>query len=119
MITTEDYGILAGEDFETFSWTTILTAENLGKSQRLKNNLEQSGDKLSQIENLIKIFNEGLGKELGKPIILDPEFKKNLNSDVNDWLQDLAMQPDDGRIVEPIFIKIMEKLLERKIKEWD
>ncbi len=119
VITTEDYGILAGEDFEDFSWTTIITAENLGKSQNLEKNLEQSGDKLSQIENLIKIFNEGLGKELGQPINLDPEFKKNLNSDVNDWLQDLAIQPDDGRIVEPIFIKVMGKLLERKIKEWN
>ncbi len=119
VITTEDYGILAGEEFEDFSWTTILSAESFGKSQRLENNLEQTGDKLLQIENLIKIFNEGLGKELGQTINLDPELKKNLNSDVNDWLQDLAMQPDDGRIVEPIFIKVMGKLLERKINEWN
>ncbi len=118
-ITTEDYGILSGEEFENFSWTTILTADSLGKSQRSENNLEQAGDKLSQTENLIEIFNEGFGKELGQTINLDPEFKKNLNSDVNDWLQDLAMQPDDGRIVEPIFIKVMGKLLERKIKEWN
>ena len=119
VITTEDYGILAGEDFEDFSWTTILTAENIGKTQSLEKNLEQSGDKLSQIENLIKIFNEGLGKELGQAINLDPEFKKKLNSDVNDWLQALAGQTDDDRIVEPIFIKVMGKLLERKIREWN
>ena len=119
VISTEDYGILAGENFEDFSWTTILTTENLGKSQQLENNLEQSKDKLFQIENLIKIFNQGLGKELGHPINLDPEFKKNLNSDVNDWLQNLPEQPEDDRIIEPIFIKVMGKLLERKIKDWD
>ena len=118
-ITTENYGVLAGEDFEDFSWTTILTTESLGNPQRLENKLEQSGNKLFQIENFIKIFNEGLGKELGKPINLDPKFKKNLTSDVNDWLQDLVMQPDDGRIVEPIFIKVLGKLLERKIQEWN
>ncbi len=119
LITTENYGILAGEDFKDFRWTTILTADMLEKSMKLENTLEQSGNKLSQIENLIKIFNEGLGKELGKPINFSAEFKKNLNSDVNDWLQDLAMQKDDDRIVEPIFIKVMGKLLERKIKEWN
>ena len=119
VITTENYGILAGEDFEDFSWTTILTAESLGNLLRLENSPEQSGNKLFQIENFIKIFNEGLGKELGKPINLDPKFKKNLTSDVNDWLQDLVMQPDDGRIVEPIFIKVLGKLLERKIQEWN
>lgn len=123
-LTEKKFDILAGEDFvagegvsgeENCSWKTLLTDEEFGK--RLK-----SRNKLPQIEKFIEVFNAGFGKSLGAPLILDPELEKNLTSDLNDWFrhqEQLALQTDKKLIiVEPIYIKALGKLLERKTKEW-
>lgn len=105
--------VLAGEGFtkdeENYSWTTLLTPKHF------ENHLKPS-NKLVQIENFIEIFNSEFGKALNLPINLDPTLKKNLTSDLNDELKILARQPVGKRIVEPIFITVLKKLLERKIK---
>ncbi len=123
-VTEKEFGILAGEDFvagegvsgeENCSWKTILTDEEFGKHLKSRN-------KLPQIEKFIEVFNSSFGKSLGAPMILDPELGKELTSDLNDWFrrqEQLALQTDKKLIiVEPIYIKALEKLLERKTKEW-
>ena len=119
--TEKEFGILAGEDFvaaegdsgeEDCDWKTILTAEEFGKHLK-------SGNKLPQIEKFIEVFNAGFGKSLGAPLNLDLELKKDITSDLNDWFKNLALLPDKNLIiVEPIYIKALGKLLERKTKEW-
>lgn len=116
LITTADeFPVLAGEGFteddENYSWTTLLTPE------RFEDHLKSS-NKLEQIENFIEIFNAGFGKALNLPINLDSTLKKNLTSDLNDRLKNLALQSVGDRVVEPIFITVLKKLLERKTKQW-
>ena len=112
---SDEFGILAGEDFtedeEDYRWTTLLTAEHFGNHLKSRN-------KLGQIENFISTFNTGLGKALGAPINLDPKLKRNLTSGLNDWLKELALQPDNERVVEPIYITALGKLLKQKTEQW-
>ena len=116
LITTADeFPVLAGEGFtendKNYSWTTHLTPE------RFESHLK-SRNKLVKIENFIEIFNAGFGKALNLPINLDPTLKKNLTSDLNDGLKNLALKPVGERVVEPIFITVLKELLERKTKQW-
>ena len=116
--TSDEFDVLAGESFsdddkDYYEWTTALTAKDFGRN--LKPN-----PKLVQLEKFIGIFNDGLGKELKYFIDLDPILKNDLNSDLNDWFKKLKAETDeDHRIVEPVFIKALEKLLERETKQWN
>ena len=113
--TTDKFPVLAGEGFiendENYSWTTRLTPG------RFENHLKSS-NKLVQIENFIEIFNAGFGKALNLPINLDPTLKKNLTSDLNDGLKNLALKSVGERVVEPIFITVLKELLDRKTEQW-
>ena len=110
-----EFDFLAGEVFtesgENKAWTELLTAERLGNSLR-------SGDKLMEIETFIEEFNDGLGKSLDGHINLDRELKKKLTSDLNDKLEDFAKKPEKERVVEPLFILVLKKLLGLETAEW-
>lgn len=113
--TERQFDFLAGEVFtengKDHEWTELLTAERLGKSLR-------SGDKLMETETFIEEFNDGLGKSLDGRINLDRELKKKLTSDLNDKLENLAKKPDKERVVEPLFILVLKKLLGLETAEW-
>ena len=113
--TERQFDFLAGEVFtengEDYEWTELLTAERLGNGMR-------SGDKLVKIETFIEEFNEGLGKSLDRRINLDKELKKKLTSDLNDKLENLAKKPEKERVVEPLFILVLKKLLGLETAEW-
>lgn len=117
IVTSEEFDVLAGESFSDddegyYEWTTALNVEHFGKD------LKPIGE-LVQLEKFIGVFNEGLGKKLKYSLNLDPVLKNDLNSDLNDWFKKLKADPDDNRIIEPVFIKTLGKLLERKINLWN
>lgn len=113
--TERQFDFLAGEVFtengKDHEWTELLTAERLGNSLR-------SGNKLIETEIFIKEFNDGLGKSLDRRINLDRELKKKLTSDLNDKLENLAKKPDKERVVEPLFILVLKKLIGLETAEW-
>ena len=113
--TERQFDFLAGEVFtengKDYEWTELLTAERLGNSLR-------SGDKLMETETFIEEFNDGLGKSLDGRINLDRELRKKLTSNLNDKLENLAKKPDKERVVEPLFILVLKKLLGLETAEW-
>ena len=113
--TESQFDFLAGEIFtengRDHEWTELLTAERLGNSLR-------SGNKLMETETFIEEFNDGLGKSLDGHINLDRELKKKLTIDLNDKLENLARKPDKERVVEPLFILLLKKLIELETAEW-
>lgn len=110
-----EFDFLAGEVFtengEDYEWTELLNAERLGNGLR-------STDKLMETEIFIEEFNDGLGKSLDGRINLDRELKKKLTSDLNDKLVNLAKDPEKERVVEPLFILLLKKLIGLETAEW-
>ena len=123
-LTEDQFGVLAGEVFtengkgennkEDCSWAVLLKAESFGAGLK-------SRSELARTENFINTFNAGFGKVFDAPINFDLKLKRELTRALNDWFGKLAEQPDGARVVEPIFIKVLEKLLEleRKSKQWN
>ncbi len=113
--TERQFDFLAGEVFrengKDYEWTELLTAERLGKGLR-------SGDKLMETEIFIEAFNDGLGKSLDGRINFNRELKNKLTSDLNDKLVNFAKKPDKDRIVEPMFILLLKKLIRLETAEW-
>lgn len=113
--TERQFDFLAGEVFrengKDHEWTELLTTERLGNSLR-------STDKLMATEIFIEEFNNGLGKSLDGRINLDRELKKKLTSDLNDKLVNLAKDPEKERVVEPLFILVLKKLIGLETAEW-
>ena len=114
--TEHQFDFLAGEVFrengKDHEWTELLTAERLGKGLR-------SGDKLMETEIFIEAFNDGLGKSLDRRINFNRELKNKLTSDLNDKLVNLAKKLDKDRIVEPMFILLLKKLIRLETAEWE
>ena len=107
----EQFDILAGEVFTEnggiCAWTEPLTTDRFGNRLRSENKPDES----MQIEKFIGEFNRGLGKRLANSINLDKVTKKELTDHLDDWFANLAKKPAKDRIVEPIFINLLRKLL--------
>ena len=119
-------GVLAGETFTqnevNHEWTEILRPE------QFKERLSVPGDKLEEIENFIKSFNAGLGKEIKIPIDLNETLSDETHSSAT--IRELIFEklekvfqgfsdaePEDIS-VEPVFILALKALLEAKTRRW-
>ena len=109
------WDLLAGEVFteneEDCDWTAILTAERFG-------NHLKPGSQFTQIENFLESFNAGLGKAIGIPVNFDRDLKDTLDKHLHEDLTQLKLTDPDKRIIEPLFILALKKLLKQKTEEW-
>ncbi|MCY4568786.1 MAG: hypothetical protein OXD49_10815 [Candidatus Poribacteria bacterium] len=120
------FNILAGETFtkdgEDYGWTSILTTE------RLKERLSVSKNKLEHIEKFIASFNAGLGKEINMPVDLnetlsdDAQGSAAIKDIIFEKLENIFQgfsdaEPEDIS-VEPVFILVLKALLEAKTRRW-
>lgn len=119
------FDILAGETFTEdgidYEWTEIVTAE------RLANRLSISKNRLEQIENFIKNFNDGLGEEINMPVNLNETLSgethgSTIRDVIFENLENIFQDYNDAEpqeiSVEPLFILALKTLLDAKTRRW-
>jgi hypothetical protein len=99
------------EDNEEYGWETRITTDIIKSGIKLSSNLEQ-------FKVFLKAF-DGNARSLGiMQIEADAAILEKTRDQVNKEISNMKYQNESEMRIEPLFILVLKKFLELKVKEW-